>query len=113
MLISIDLNIHDPVNAETVHLATLFLFISAFFQIFESIRLSLFGALRGLKDTRFTLITSIISFWCIALPLGYLFSIPLDYGGAAFWWAMTAGALIGIILLYRRFCFMIKTQHQH
>ncbi len=108
ILISVDLNINNHANSETVHLATLFLFICGFFQIFESIRLSLFGALRGLKDTKFTLITSIIGFWCISLPIGYLFSIPLSFGGAGFWWAMVAGAFCSVILLYKRFCFIIS-----
>jgi len=109
-LISVDLNINNPINSEVVHLATLFLFISAFFQILESMRLSLFGALRGLKDTQFTLITSIICFWCIALPIGYLFSIPLDHGGQGFWWAMVAGAFLSVVLLFKRFNLMISSQ---
>jgi len=109
-LISIDLNIKNAANFETVRLASAFLFICAFFQIFESVRLSLFGALRGLKDTKFTLVTSIISFWCISLPFGYLFSIEFKFGGQAFWWAMVVGAFFGVILLYRRFSHMIKNQ---
>jgi len=108
MLISVDFNEDNPHNFETVHLAALFLFISAFFQIFESVRLSLVGALRALKDTHYTFITSIISFWCLALPLGYLFSITFAFGGAAFWWAMVAGALFSLLLLYRRFKLKIK-----
>jgi MATE family multidrug resistance protein len=108
LLISIDLDIHNSLNSETVSLAASFLSVCAFFQIFESVRLSLFGALRGLKDTRFTLITSIISFWCIALPVGYLFSIKLGFGGQAFWWAMVAGAFVSVILLFKRFNVMIN-----
>lgn len=108
LLISIDLDFHNPLNSETVSLAASFLSVCAFFQIFESVRLSLFGALRGLKDTRFTLITSIICFWCIALPIGYLFSIHLGFGGQGFWWAMVAGTFISVILLFKRFELMIK-----
>lgn len=110
LLISVDLSIHNPLNAEAIALAALFLFISAFFQILESIRLSLFGALRALKDTRFTLITSIICFWCVALPIGYLFSIILGFGGQGFWWAMVAGAFCSTLLLFRRFNLMITSQ---
>lgn len=109
-LISVDLSINNALNLETIRYATLFLFICAFFQILESVRLALFGALRALKDTRFTLITSIICFWCISLPVGYLFSIPLGFGGQGFWWAMVAGAFCGVILLIRRFNVMIKKQ---
>ena len=102
LLISIDFNLSNPHHSEVIELATSFLFICAFFQILEAVRLSLFGALRGLKDTRFTLMTSIICFWFIALPVGYLLSIPLNFGGQAFWWAMVASALCSTILLIRR-----------
>lgn len=110
VLIGIDLNVNDPGNFETVGLATAFLFISAFFQILESIRISLFGALRALKDTRFTLITSIICFWFVALPIGYLLSFPLHFGGQGFWWAMVAGAFCSVVLLLKRFDSKMKSQ---
>ena len=103
ILISVDFDVTNANYVEIVRLATSFLFIAAFFQIFESIRLSLFGALRALKDTHYTFITSIFSFWFIALPGGYLFSIPLGFGGKAFWWFMVAGALFSMLLLVRRF----------
>src|SRR5579862_86277 len=103
LLIAIDFNLSNPHHSEVIQLATSFLFICAFFQILEAVRLSLFGALRGLKDTRFTLITSVICFWFIALPAGYLLSIPLKFGGQAFWWAMVVGAFCSVILLIRRF----------
>lgn len=110
LLISVDFNLNNPLNNEVIQLATEFLFICAFFQIFEAVRLALFGALRGLKDTKFTLVTSFISFWCIALPVGYIFAIPFHFGGKAFWWAMVAGALVGAILLTRRFEKMMSKQ---
>ncbi len=102
LFIAIDFDLHDKANAETIHFAIQFFAIAAFFQIMESIRIALFGALRGLKDTRFTLLTSFISFWCIALPIGYIFSIPLNFGGKGFWWAMLLGAICNAMLLYRR-----------
>jgi multidrug resistance protein, MATE family len=71
-LISLDFDINNPGNAEIVYFATQFLMVSALFQIFEAIRISLFGTLPALKDTRFTLFISILSFWGIALPVGYL-----------------------------------------
>ena len=37
--------------------------VSALFQIIEGTRISLFGALRALRDTNFTLLVSIISFF--------------------------------------------------
>ncbi|WP_244887535.1 MATE family efflux transporter, partial [Rickettsiella grylli] len=97
-LISIDFNINDTNNANIVHLAKTFLGLAAFVQLFEAPRFALFGALRGLKDTRFTLLTSILVFWVIALPLG---SIALSYGfsSQAIWWATILAEMIGLFLL--------------
>lgn len=103
VLIGVDFNLHDPRNAETIYLTKQFLFIAAFFQILEAIRIPLFGSLRGLKDTRFSLFTSIISFWGIALPIGYLLSFWFKIGGSGFWLGMVIGTICSVPLLYGRF----------
>lgn len=103
-LIAIDFNIHDINNKNIVILAKEFLSLAALVQLFEAPRFALFGALRGLKETRFTLFTSVLVFWVIALPLG---AIGLSYGFSAYgiWWATILAEIIGIFLLvwkYRR-----------
>lgn len=112
-LIAVDFNVHVPANFETVQLAKKFMYIAALFQILEAIRIALFGALRGLKDTRFTLLTSIISFWCIALPIGYGLSIYLQLGGVGFWWGMVLGVVCNVALLYKRFRFKMHSHLIH
>jgi len=102
-LISIDFDVNKPDNAEIVRYATQFLMICAIFQIFEAIRISLFGTLRALKDTRFTLFISILSFWGIALPVGHLMATRLNLGGAGYWWGMVIGAGLSVLLLLWRF----------
>ncbi|CAM2967584.1 MATE efflux family protein [Legionella steigerwaltii] len=108
LLIGIDFDIHESDNQDVVHFAIQLLAVSAIFQIFESARISLFGALRALKDTRYTLVISIISFWGIALPVGYLFAIPLQWGGVGLWWGMSLAAFISVLLLYWRFNFKMR-----
>lgn len=107
-LISIDFNVTDPKNLEIVHCATLFLMVSAIFQIFEAIRISLFGTLRAIKDTRFTLFISILSFWGIALPIGYFIASYLHFGAVGLWWGMVIGAVISVVLLLWRFKHKMK-----
>jgi len=106
-LISVDLDVHNPANHEIIHMTSTFLFIAAFFQILESARISLFGALRALKDTRFPLLTSMIGFWLIPLPLGSWLAFSLNLGGAGLWWAMVAGACFSVTSLYLRFKWVI------
>lgn len=103
LLISVDFDIHNPNYFETVTLATSFFYIAALFQIIESIRIALFGVLRALKDTKFTLLTSIISFWLIALPFGYTLAKYFSIGGAGLWWGMCFGAGVNVLLLGYRY----------
>lgn len=99
-LMSLDINIYSVENQALIRCAIPFFAIAAVFQIFEAVRITLFGALRAMKDTRFTLLTSILSFWGVALPAGYLLSRYLN--GMGFWWGMTLGGLVSVaLLLYR------------
>lgn len=108
LLISIDLDVHDPNNAIIVSEIKKLFAIAAVFQIFEAIRISLFGALRALRDTYFPLLTSILSFWCIALPFGYLLATYFHLGGEGLWYGMVMGAAFSMLLLYWRFKIKIR-----
>lgn len=108
-LISFDFNIHDPKNYDLLYYTEQLLLISPIFQILESIRISLFGALRAFKDTKFTLFTSIISFWGISLPVGYYFATQFQLGGQGLWLGMVLGVTISIVLLVWRFKWKMKS----
>lgn len=106
-LIALDFNVHDPMNVQIVHYAKQFLAVCAFFQLFEAVRITLFGSLRAFKDTHFTLLTSVISFWCIALPVGYFLS-RTELASAGLWLGLVIGAACGTVLLVFRFHLKIK-----
>lgn len=99
VLISVDFNLANHSYSQTIELAIDFFFIGAFFQIFECIRITLFGALRALKDTHFTLLASILSFWGVALPLGYYLAMYFHLGGSGIWYGMVIGAAFSVLLL--------------
>lgn len=109
ILISVDFDTHNSANIEIVNYIKEFFILSAIFQIFEAVRISLFGVLRGLKDTNFTLMISIISFWCIAFPVGYFLAIYQHVGGKGFWMALVMGAVVSVFLLYWRV--QLKMRH--
>lgn len=108
-LISIDFSLTDSKNTKIIDLAQKFLALAAIFQLFESVRIALYGALRSLEDTRFTFISSIISFWCIPIPLGYLFAVVFNWGGTGAWCGMILGAMVGVIILFKRFKYKMST----
>jgi MATE family multidrug resistance protein len=103
VLIAADFNVSDARHVLLIQDIKAFLMVSAIFQIFEGIRITLFGALRSLKDTQFTLGTSVVSFWFIALPVGYLLASKSFLGAPGLWWGMVLGAAISTILLAFRF----------
>ncbi len=109
-LISIDLDVNDPKNAAIIPFAKQFLAVCAIFQLFEAIRITLFGSLRALKDTHFTLITSIISFWMIALPVGYTLTYT-RLGEQGLWWGMVLGAFSSTLLLKSRLKVKMRQHH--
>jgi MATE family multidrug resistance protein len=100
--IAIDFDLHNPKNLQIITYAQQLLMVCALFQLFEALRISLFGVLRSLKDTRFSLLTSIVSFWGIALPLGYWLLNTCEYI-TGLWISMTVGAIVGMCMLYWRF----------
>lgn len=103
VLISIDFDVNSPENALIVSYTKQLFVISAVFQLLEASRITLFGALRALKDTNFTLVSSIISFWGIALPVGYLLATRFYFGGPGLWSGMAIGAGFSMSLLFWRF----------
>jgi len=105
-LIGLDFNPHRPAGAQVTHYARIFLAISCGFLLLEAIRIPLFGALRGLKDTRSTLICSLFSFWCIAIPIGQLFKNYLHMGASGLWWGLLFSGFISTTILW--WCYQKK-----
>lgn len=108
VLIAIDFDLTNPENKDIINYAVELFRVSAIFQIVESLRISLFGALRALKDTHFTLLISIFSFWLIALPAGYVLAYHFNLEGVGLWWGMVIGAILSVIILLWRFSYKIK-----
>jgi MATE family multidrug resistance protein len=110
-LMALDLDVHAPQNADVIAYTKRFFAIGALFQLLEAIRIVFFGALRSLKDTRYTLITSIICFWCIGLPVGYLLAMPLHWGSTGLWWGMVFGTTCSVASLLKRFRYKMRRQY--
>jgi MATE family multidrug resistance protein len=107
-LIAFDLNTKAAANQMVVHYAKQFFVLAGIFQLCETVRIAAFGALRGMNDTRFTMLTSLLMFWVIAFPLGYFLAINCRWGGVGVWWGMIIGACCGATLLIWRLQIMIK-----
>lgn len=106
--LSLDINVHQKANALLVQDASLLLGISGVLLLFDNFRIIGFGALRGLKDTKFPMYTAVISFWGIGLCSIYLFTSVFHFGAAGIWWGLTFGIACGAVLVFARLLYLLK-----
>ncbi|MBX3044068.1 MAG: MATE family efflux transporter [Candidatus Kapabacteria bacterium] len=88
--------------------ASLFI-VAAFFQIFDGVQVTALGALRGIKDVRVPTFISLLSYWIIALPVGYILAFTFELGAVGIWLGYLSGLFIAAILLFFRFRKLIKS----
>lgn len=86
--------------------ATLLVFAAAY-QVFDAVQAACAGALRGLHDTRVTMLVTFLSYWVIGLAGGYtlaytdwLTAAPLGVNG--FWLGIVMGLSLAALLLIWR-----------
>jgi MATE family multidrug resistance protein len=89
----------DP---EVIAVAATIFFVFAFSQVMDGVQSTMTGALRGLSDTAFPAGVSMIAYWLLGLPLGWVFAHPLGFGAAGVWagFVMALG-LAGLVLVGR------------
>lgn len=97
----------DP---QVLTLTTQFLLYALFFQLSDAIAAPIQGALRGYKDVNITFVMSLISYWVIGLPLGYLLAEYTSMGAFGYWVGLIAGLAVGAICLTFRLRFLQKTK---
>jgi multidrug resistance protein, MATE family len=89
----------DPrILAMGVHI----LMIVAAFQIFDGCQTVATGALRGMGETRFPMLTNFAGYWLFGLPLGALMCFKLKWGLSGLWTGLTLALIVIASLLLRR-----------
>ena len=84
-------------------LASQLIFVGVLFQISDGAQIIGQGALRGLQDVNATTWISLISYWIIGIPLGYVLGFAFDMGIKGVWYGLFAGLTASALLLYFRF----------
>lgn len=92
--------ITDP---EVVHMASGLLLIAAFFQLFDGTQVVGLGVLRGLGDVKIPTLITMIAYWVIGLPVGYILGFPVGLGVQGIWWGLLLGLVVASVLLFFRF----------
>jgi len=91
------------IDDETViQMSASLLIIAGLFQLSDGIQVVGLGALRGMADVRVPTVVTLIAYWVIGLPLGYVFAFVLDMQEKGIWYGLLIGLTVtGLMLLYR------------
>jgi MATE family multidrug resistance protein len=72
------------------------------FQVFDGVQGVVSGVLRGLADTRVSMLVHLAGFWCVTIPLGLELAFDRGLGARGLWWGLVAGlAAVALFLLLR------------
>ncbi len=81
-------------NPEVMALASKLLLIVAAFQVFDGIQTVSTGALRGLGETRASMLANLVGYWVLGLPLGLTLCFVLGWGVYGLWVGLTLALIV-------------------
>ncbi len=89
--------------AATVELTATLLLVGATFFIADGLQTIMGGALRGLNDTRMTLLFAAIGYWLVGFPSAWLLAFHAALGAVGVWIGLALGSFVYAGLLILRF----------
>ncbi len=89
-------------DLEVIQVAAALIPLAGIFQVFDGTQTVATGILRGLGETRVAMLVNLLGYWCIGLPVSYLYGIRWGRGPVALWWGLVLGlAVVATVLLIR------------
>jgi len=89
-------------DAAVLALAVQLLPIAGVFQVFDGLQVVSIGLLRGLGDTQVPVISNIVGFWCLGIPVSLWLGFGAGYGAVGLWWGLVVGLVIVALFLILR-----------
>ncbi|OIK08611.1 MATE family efflux transporter [Bacillus sp. MUM 116] len=89
-----------------IKLTAHFLIFALFFQISDATQATAQAALRGYKDVNLSFIMTLIAYWLICLPVGYVLANFAKMGAAGYWIGLTIGLLSAGVALSLRLIYI-------
>ncbi|MBR0972035.1 MULTISPECIES: MATE family efflux transporter [Bradyrhizobium] len=90
-------------STATVELTATLLVVGATFFIADGLQTIMGGALRGINDTRMTLMFAAIGYWCVAFPVAWVLAFHAGLGAVGVWIGFSIGTFVYAGLLILRF----------
>ena len=101
-------------DAEVIALAASLFVLAALYQFSDAVQVACAGALRGFQDTRLPMLLTMIAYWLIGLPAGYLLGISdllgPPRGPAGFWMGLIIGLSSAALFLGLRLAVVGKRE---
>jgi multidrug resistance protein, MATE family len=89
-------------DLDVIKMSATLLVIAGLFQLSDGIQVVGLGALRGMADVRVPTIVTLVAYWIIGLPLGYVFGFILGMNEVGIWYGLLIGLTVtGVLLLFR------------
>lgn len=95
-----------------IAIATSVFVVVALMQIADGVQSTALGALRGLMDTTWPSVMSLIVYWLVALPCSYVAGIHLGYGAVGIWAGFAFGLTLAAIALVARLVRLTRPKAQ-
>lgn len=89
-----------------------FLIYAIFFQISDALQAPIQGILRGYKDVNVTFAMSLVSYWILGLPIGFIFAKYTDMGAFGYWIGLISGLALGAIGLASRLRYIQQVKYK-
>ncbi|MEM8732386.1 MAG: MATE family efflux transporter [Pseudomonadota bacterium] len=96
-------------DLDVVALATSMFVVIAFMQIADGVQGTMLGAARGMMDNRMPVVITLVCYWALALPLGYVLGFVLEFGPNGIWIGYGLGLLASALALTQRFFVLART----
>jgi MATE family multidrug resistance protein len=94
------LYIDDP---EVIALSASLLIIAGLFQLSDGVQVVALGVLRGLEDVKVPTIVTLLAYWVLGLPLGYVLAFEFGLAEKGIWYGLLIGLSITAVMLFYRF----------
>jgi MATE family multidrug resistance protein len=76
--------------------------IAGVFQVFDGLQVVSAGVLRGAGDTRAPLVSNVLGFWLVGMPVSLWLGFRAGLGVVGLWWGFVAGlAAVAAFLVLR------------
>lgn len=88
-------------DAAVIAAGTTLLLIAAFFQLFDGVQVVGTGVLRGIGNTRASMLANLFGHWGLGLPIGAVLCFKAGWGVSGLWIGLCTGLVsVALMLLY-------------